>query len=168
MWCNFLIGLRRKFDFNKQFYFILAWCLGLFLSLHIIPQFTGSPKSGFSYSGGSAAFAFLSSAALLFSSVIVCQLGRKQLLIILCFMKAVLFGMSLNLLLLQYGSGAWLARWLFLFADSVGICFFLWFSLRQISTAGTSFRNDVIITISFQFIACLIDCFFLFPFAYRI
>lgn len=171
MHINFALLKRAKLKSNLRFYIIISWCCGLFLGLHIIPHLSDATTWNFtteSLNHRNFIHLLLIGFAPIVLSYLIFQNRKIWVLPILCFLKALFFGFSLFLLYARFPSAMWLAQALILFADSVGVCLFLWFCLRQSSGKNTNIHFDITILAVIHVLCCLFDSFILSPFLLRL
>ncbi len=159
--------VRKIFsEVNIQFYIILAWCTGLLLGLHIIPNMI-SATSWYMTTGvdqrGSFPLLLLFSVLPLLLTFYFIRKGKLFFLPFLCFMRSIFLGFSVSLVFDRFGSGAWLGRFLFLFTDSIRSFLLLWVSLT-FSIVRKGIRGAAAFSIVSIVFACFFDSFCLTPF----
>ena len=168
---NFALFKNPDLKSNLRFYIIFSWCCGLFLGLHIIPHIYGATTWRFAaemiHRSGFVPLLIIGFAPIALSYLLY-RHNRMWILPFLCFLKALFFGFVLFLLFARFSSATWLAQGLILFADSVDVCLFLWFCLRQSSGKNTNIRFDITILAAIHVLCCLFDSFILSPFLFRL
>ncbi len=165
-------GKRKQLKFifsrNKiQFYIILSWFTGLILGFAIIPISFSAFQRTFLIDANFHSLYIVSvvNAFVPFIiSLIFLRFGKKGYIPYVCLAKSTLFGIALYIIGRCYPNGAWIAKSLFLFIDSVNVCLLLWFWVRNTSTNSTGKRKDAIVFISILLTACSIDGLVLKPF----
>lgn len=152
-----------------QFYIISCWCIGIFLGLHIIPSYL-FVESWIIHLQANQNFLLLLILSLLpiILTWLLIRFHLVQLLPLLCLLRAAVYGFSLAVIFFSFSGGAWLARILFLYTDTLNACLLLWFWLSSSnqSTARTQ-KNALIIALIAVF-NCCIDHFILTPFLQKL
>ena len=101
----------------------------------------------------------------LFISAAAIRLSRHFLILPIAFAKAMLFSFCACVLTLVYNDAGWLARWLYLFSDSIMSVFLLLFWARNALWSAETLKKDfVTCTIAASFLIC-IDYFIVSPFS---
>ena len=152
---------------HLQFYIIFSWLTGLLLGLHIIPGIAGvvswNPVNDEIYIRHFLSLLIVGYIPIGLSVLLIVRY-RLTWIPILCFLKSLLFGFSLHLLVICFSSGAWLGRILYLFADSINTCMLLWFWLRQGSKQQENTCRDAVILSCTHICCCIFESFVLSPF----
>lgn len=153
-----------------QFYIIISWTIGFYIGLHIFSQSFDELvwKPALQKPIPLAVRIFLLS----FVPIVLTAAYRKQkktpAIILICFFRSILFGISLSLVSEQFRSGIWLAMSLLLFSDIVSVCLLLWFCLRQGRMTDCAVRRYLYIICGALVVVSLVDAFVIAPFLQRI
>ena len=109
---------------------------------------------------------------LLFSTVLPLAISAVAIIIQapclifpVAFIKGLMHAYSTLVIYSVYGAAGWLAKWLFVFSDSILILFLLWFWLRMIAGKCTSFTRDLLICSIATVVVVCIDFLIVSPFS---
>lgn len=171
MYANIAHLAKSHLGNNFRFYIVFAWCLGLIIGLHIIPSqiSVGNWSLRIDTAEQGSFPALMLTAFFPIVLAIVCA-KRKQttFLLLLCFLKATLYGFSLLLIYSRFASGAWLGRFLFLLTDTVSSCTLLWFSLSCGANCKIRTKKATALCFLMLLAVCSFDSFVLTPFLHSL
>lgn len=154
-----------------RFYIILAWCFGLVIGLHIIPSRITGDNWSLKTAGptqGSFAVLFLISILPFVLSIVFAKRKQTLFLVLMCFLKAILYGFCLSLIHNRFAAGAWLGRILFLLTDTVSTCILLWFFLCYGANYGSRAKKAAVFSFFVLLFVCSFDSFALTPFLHSL
>lgn len=87
------------------------------------------------------------------------------LILPIAFIKAFTFSFCASALSVVYADAGWLARWLYIFSDSIMVIFLLWFWVRNITKNTVIFRKDFASCLFAASLLVCIDYFIVSPFS---
>lgn len=93
------------------------------------------------------------------------RLSVPYFILPIAFIKAFLFSFCACALALVYTDAGWLARWLYIFSDSLMVIFLLWFWVRNIPNVKGSVQKDFVICLIAASLLISIDYFIVSPFS---
>ena len=100
----------------------------------------------------------------LIASVVAVHFNAHILIIPICFIKALTFGICLSGISVAFGGSGWLMRILMLFSDSCMIVLLLWFWCRHLTGKGNMLMWDAAVCAGAAFVIGLFDYFLVSPF----
>lgn len=140
--------LNRLRMSRANFVLAFCWMLGLFLGAiygdHADHSYAIMMRTAALCRVSIVGLLFLLFFPLLLSAIAVYS-NHPQWMVFVCFIKAFLFASCGSLLLITFGSAAWLIRILLQFSDFCTLPFLFWFSIRNIAGRNANTRMDLVI-----------------------
>ena len=168
-----LLGMISSLQFGRsrgvcsRFFLSIAFILGLCFGIYLATESESIFRQvlpGIISASTSLPAAAVGVAIPLLLSMACITCSWPAMVILVCFIKAVVFAYCSCGTLLFFGSGGWLVRFLLLFTDSCMLAPMLWFCLRHIDGSKLSIKRDIAICFLLFVLFFVFDYFVISPY----
>jgi hypothetical protein len=102
------------------------------------------------------------------STALIYRSGKSAFYSLVCFIQALILGVSTNAIYVAYGNAQWLIFTLLLFSSTISFSALLWFWFRHMSKQRSTARRDYFICLIASILAVCLDHCVLSPFLRRL